>query len=87
MDWLWRRAGQDFSLKTIYPPSFAELEAIGHGIAGSPATVRDYLACLEREAGVNYVLCQMVFGDMTFADASHSIDLFAKEVMPAFKGA
>ena len=85
MDWLWRRAGQDFSLKTIYPSSFAELEAIGHGIAGSPATVRDYLAKLEREAGVNYVLCQMVFGDMTFADASHSIDLFAKQVMPAFR--
>ena len=85
MDWLWRRAGQDFTLKAIYPPSFAELEAIGHGIAGSPATVRDYLARLEREAGVNYVLCQMVFGDMTFADASHSIDLFAKEVMPAFR--
>lgn len=85
MDWLWRRAGQDFSLKAIYPASFAELEAIGHGIAGSPATVRDYLTRLEREAGVNYVLCQMVFGDMTFADASHSIDLFAKEVMPAFR--
>lgn len=85
MDWLWRRAGQEFTLKAIYPSSFAELEAIGHGIAGSPATVRDYLAKLEREAGVNYVLCQMVFGDMSFADASHSIDLFAKEVMPAFR--
>ncbi|HWK97268.1 MAG TPA: LLM class flavin-dependent oxidoreductase [Pseudolabrys sp.] len=85
MDWLWRHAGQDFTLKSIYPQTFAELAAIGHGVAGSPATVRDYMSRLEREAGVNYVLCQMVFGDMSFADATHSIDLFAKEVMPAFR--
>ena len=85
MDWLWRHAGQDFSLKGIYPQSFAELAAIGHGVAGSAATVRDYTSKLEREAGVNYVLCQMVFGDMSFADATHSIDLFAKDVMPAFR--
>jgi hypothetical protein len=74
-----------FTLKEIYPEDFRALAKIGHGVAGSPATVRDYMAKLEREAGVNYVLCQMVFGDMTFADASHSIDLFAKEVMPAFR--
>lgn len=85
MDWLWRHAGQEFTLKGIYPQTFAELAAIGHGVAGSPATVQDYMSKLEREAGVNYVLCQMVFGDMSFADATHSIDLFAKEVMPAFR--
>ena len=33
----------DFVLKDIYPQDFDELERIGHGIAGSPATVRDYL--------------------------------------------
>lgn len=85
MGWLHQRAGQDFSLKAIYPQTFEELESLGHGVAGSPATVRDYMSKLEREAGVNYVLCQMVFGDMSFADAIHSIDLFAKEVMPAFR--
>lgn len=85
MDWLWRRAGQEFTLKAIYPESFAELAAVGHGVAGSPDTVRRYMTDLEREAGVNYVLCQMTFGDMRFDDATHSIDLFAKEVMPAFR--
>ena len=64
---------------------FDALQAIGHGIAGSPATVRDYIARLEREAGVNYVLCQMVFGDMNFTDATHSIKLFGEEVMREFK--
>ena len=84
MEFLWKRSGQDFSLKEIYPADFEGLQAIGHGIAGSPATVRDYVAKLEREAGINYMLCQMVFGDMKFADASHSISLFGREVMPAF---
>jgi len=85
MDWLWRRSGVPFALKEIYPEDFSALAAIGHGVAGSPASVRDYLARLERETGVNYVLCQMIFGDMNFADAAHSIELFAREVMPAFK--
>lgn len=84
MDWIWRRAGVAFSLKEIYPDDFAGLERIGHGIAGSAASVRDYIARLQQETGVNYVLCQMVFGDMSFADASHSIQLFAREVTPEF---
>jgi alkanesulfonate monooxygenase SsuD/methylene tetrahydromethanopterin reductase-like flavin-dependent oxidoreductase (luciferase family) len=84
MEWLWQRSEADFVLKQIYPTEFDELERIGHGIAGSPSSVRDYLARLERDTGVNYVLCQMVFGDMNFNDASHSIALFAREVMPAF---
>ena len=82
MDWIWRRAGAEFVLKDIYPADFATLQDIGHGVAGSPATVRDYLARLKDETGVNYVICQMVFGDMKFADASHSISLFGREVMP-----
>ena len=84
MDWIWRRAGAEFVLKDIYPADFATLQDIGHGVAGSPATVRDYLARLKDETGVNYVICQMVFGDMKFADASHSISLFGREVMPGF---
>jgi len=84
MEWIWRRAGVAFVLKDIYPSDFSALEAIGHGVAGSPATVRDYVARLRNETGVNYVLCQMVFGDMKFADAEHSIRLFGRDVMPGF---
>ena len=84
MDWLFRRSNATFILKDIYPETFADLESIGHGVAGSPATVRDYLARLQKETRVNYVLCQMVFGDMNSDDASHSIRLLAREVMPAF---
>jgi alkanesulfonate monooxygenase SsuD/methylene tetrahydromethanopterin reductase-like flavin-dependent oxidoreductase (luciferase family) len=84
MDWLFRRSGAPFILKDVYPEAFADLERIGHGIAGSPATVCEYITRLEAGTGVNYVLCQMVFGDMNSDDASHSIRLLAREVMPAF---
>ena len=86
MDWIWRRAGAEFTLKEIYPADFAGLTAIGHGVAGSPATVRDYVARLQAESRINYLLCQMVFGDMIEADAARSLTLFAREVMPAFAG-
>jgi alkanesulfonate monooxygenase SsuD/methylene tetrahydromethanopterin reductase-like flavin-dependent oxidoreductase (luciferase family) len=85
MDYIWRRSGVEFTLKEIYPEDFAGLQKIGHGIAGSPATVREYMTRLEAETGVNTVLCQMVFGDMTFDHAARSIALFGREVIPAFR--
>jgi alkanesulfonate monooxygenase SsuD/methylene tetrahydromethanopterin reductase-like flavin-dependent oxidoreductase (luciferase family) len=85
MDWIWRRSNVDFTLKEIYPENFAALARVGHGIAGSPATVRDYIAHLRQQTGINYVLGQMVFGDMNADDAANSLRLFAREVMPAFR--
>lgn len=84
MEFLWKHARADFTLKAVYPHSFDELAEIGHGVAGSPATVRAYVERLERDTGVNYVLGQMIFGDMTFDEAAHSLRLFSREVMPAF---
>ena len=84
IEYLWRRANMDFVLKDIYPPDFDALERIGHGVAGSPATVRDYLTRLRAETGVNTVLCQMVFGVMRLEDAARSIKLFGREIIPAF---
>lgn len=56
--------------------------AIGHGVAGSPTTVRTYIENLVRETGVNYVGCQLVFGSMPLEAAARSIQLFAREVIP-----
>jgi alkanesulfonate monooxygenase SsuD/methylene tetrahydromethanopterin reductase-like flavin-dependent oxidoreductase (luciferase family) len=85
MEFIWERSAVDFVLAGIYPKTFEELQAIGHGIAGSPATVRAYLDDLKRETGINYLLGQMVFGAMKFADAARSLQHFAREVMPAFR--
>lgn len=55
------------------------------GIAGTPATVRDFIRARVAESGCDYVTGQMVFGDMTKAEALGSIGLFAQDVMPAFR--
>lgn len=84
IEMLWVRSGIPFPLTPVYPKTWDQLESIGHGVAGSPSTVRDYIARLQAESGVNYVLGQMMFGTLSFEQASSSMRLFAREVMPAF---
>jgi alkanesulfonate monooxygenase SsuD/methylene tetrahydromethanopterin reductase-like flavin-dependent oxidoreductase (luciferase family) len=84
MEFLWLRSNVPFPIGFIYPKDYDGLDQLGHGVAGSPATVRDHMEKLHAEAGVNYVLCQMAFGDITYDEAAHSMRLFAREVMPAF---
>lgn len=86
IEMLWARSGIAFPLTPVYPKAWDELEAIGHGVAGSPATVRDYVGKLQADSGVNYVLGQMMFGNLSYDEASTSMRLFAQEVMPAFAG-
>lgn len=86
MTFIWRRSNIDFPLAGIYPQTWDELEHIGHGAAGAPDTVRDYIAALQNQSGINYMLCQMAFGDMVFAEVDLSMRLFGDEVMPAFAG-
>jgi alkanesulfonate monooxygenase SsuD/methylene tetrahydromethanopterin reductase-like flavin-dependent oxidoreductase (luciferase family) len=85
MEFIWQRSAVNFPLAAYYPQRFDELAALGHGIAGSPTTVCSYLQDLERETGVNYLVCHLVFGTMRFETAATSIRLFAREVMPAFR--
>ena len=55
----------------------------GTVIAGSPQTVIAALRAQRDRLGLNYLLAYMLFGDMTFAAAMRSLDLFRREVMPA----
>jgi hypothetical protein len=59
--------------------------AIDNGIAGSPGTVRDFLAAEIEASGSNYLLSWFAFGDMTLAESLRSIELFSREVMPAIR--
>lgn len=68
-----------------FPEEFDDAQEMGFTFAGSPATVRKHLADQTSEAGVNYFAAQLVFGDMSFAEAQASIELFAREVMPSFQ--
>jgi alkanesulfonate monooxygenase SsuD/methylene tetrahydromethanopterin reductase-like flavin-dependent oxidoreductase (luciferase family) len=67
---------------TTWAPTFAEMEANGLACAGSPGTVAAALDAQLSETGANYLVGQLVFGDMSLADAMKSIALFADQVMP-----
>ena len=66
-----------------YPESFDELQGRGEAAAGSPATVRALLEAQIREAGVNYLMCRLAFGDLTLEQSLRSLDLLTREVLPA----
>ncbi len=85
LEFLFQRSRLAFPLAAAYPQRFEELAAIGHGIAGSPATVLNLLKVLTRETGVNYVACHMIFGTMGFEAAATSVRLLAREVIPALQ--
>ena len=65
------------------PPTFEALAEVGQGIAGAPGAVAASLREQIAASGSNYLLGQFVFGDLTRAEALASIELFAREVMPA----
>jgi len=82
--WLFARHGTEPRVIGIYPPTFDELMALNNGVAGSPDTVRRYIEAEIAANGCNYFVPQMVFGDMTRTEALKSVELFAREIMPAF---
>jgi hypothetical protein len=49
--------------------------------------VRQWLAQQQAETNANYMACHMMFGTMPKEDAMRSIELFGREVMPAFASA
>jgi alkanesulfonate monooxygenase SsuD/methylene tetrahydromethanopterin reductase-like flavin-dependent oxidoreductase (luciferase family) len=84
MELLWEQRGVPFPLQGTLPDEFDALLSSGHGFAGTPAGARKYIDAQAEEGGVNYLVCDMVFGNITFDEAQRSIELFAAEVMPAF---
>jgi alkanesulfonate monooxygenase SsuD/methylene tetrahydromethanopterin reductase-like flavin-dependent oxidoreductase (luciferase family) len=82
--WLWQRHGTMPRIAPIYPETWDALQALDNGIAGSPATVRDFIARDIGETGVNYFLSWLAFGSMTLEESLRSTELFAREVIPAF---
>jgi alkanesulfonate monooxygenase SsuD/methylene tetrahydromethanopterin reductase-like flavin-dependent oxidoreductase (luciferase family) len=80
MAMLWKEAGTAFPIGHVYPDTFDELLKLGNGAAGAPRTVRDILNAQAAHAGLNYLACQLYFGDMAPHEASHSASLFAGQV-------
>jgi alkanesulfonate monooxygenase SsuD/methylene tetrahydromethanopterin reductase-like flavin-dependent oxidoreductase (luciferase family) len=67
------------------PPTFDLVMERGQGIAGSPASVAEFLSTQLGATGCNYVAGQFAFGDMTLEEALRSIGLFTSEVIPLLR--
>ncbi|HEY7165043.1 MAG TPA: LLM class flavin-dependent oxidoreductase [Candidatus Binatia bacterium] len=66
------------------PPDFDGAVQTGQAIAGSPDSVTEAVRAQVNESGANYFVGQFAFGDLSQAETSRSIHLFAEKVMPAF---
>ncbi|WP_159348714.1 LLM class flavin-dependent oxidoreductase [Roseomonas harenae] len=81
---LWNKHGTQ-PVNAKLPPEFDQLLESGHGVAGSPDTVRETLSRQITEGGLNYLIGSFNFGSMAHADAEASVRLFAEQVMPALR--
>jgi alkanesulfonate monooxygenase SsuD/methylene tetrahydromethanopterin reductase-like flavin-dependent oxidoreductase (luciferase family) len=67
---------------------FAWEPAIEHEtmLFGSPSRIREQIARLVETSGCNYVVCSFAWGTLPHDQALRSLQLFAREVMPALSG-
>jgi len=79
---LWNAAGKA-PPNLRFPIDYDEAASRGYCIAGTPSQVRDAVIRDITESGINYFLCRFAFGDMTREESMRSVELFAREVMPA----
>lgn len=74
-------------LAALYPDEWEGVEAAGNGIAGTPATVRRFVEEEAERTGMNYLVSWFAFGDLTVEQVTRSVELFSRDVMPAFEAA
>jgi alkanesulfonate monooxygenase SsuD/methylene tetrahydromethanopterin reductase-like flavin-dependent oxidoreductase (luciferase family) len=67
--------------------SFDALIGQGQAIAGSPQTVRKFLAAQIEDSKANYIVGQFCFGDLALDEMLRSVELFASDVKPALQTA
>jgi alkanesulfonate monooxygenase SsuD/methylene tetrahydromethanopterin reductase-like flavin-dependent oxidoreductase (luciferase family) len=82
LDFLWKAHGVRVPLPLPDDPD--EALANGYCVAGSASTVRERLLDECDRAGVNYLLGRFAFGGLPLEASLRSVELFAREVAPAF---
>jgi alkanesulfonate monooxygenase SsuD/methylene tetrahydromethanopterin reductase-like flavin-dependent oxidoreductase (luciferase family) len=69
------------------PNDYATASGDGRLVAGTAATVAATLREQLEGSAFNYLMGQFMFGDLSLAEAGHSVDLFVTGVMPALRAA
>ena len=67
------------------PPQFSAIQNDGRGFCGSPKTITEIIRKQMADAGADYFVGQFAFGDLTLAETKRSVELFARDVMPALR--
>ena len=84
MGLLWHKFDVLFPLEAALPEDWGILQKNGDAIAGTPNAARDYIAREIEATGINYYVCDFAFGTISHDEAMRSVELFTREVMPAF---
>ena len=88
MELLWAKYDVPFPLKDGLPEEWDPLQAHGHAIAGTPAQVRDYIAGASRGRPARPISSAISPSARSrHEEVMRSVELFAREVMPAFADA
>jgi alkanesulfonate monooxygenase SsuD/methylene tetrahydromethanopterin reductase-like flavin-dependent oxidoreductase (luciferase family) len=82
MTLLWEAHNVAFPL--ALPPTFDLLQQHGGAFAGTAAGARAYIAGQVGTAGINYFVCDVAFGTMSYDEAIQTTDILVREVMPFF---
>ncbi len=80
-----RTIAGDTSGRAEYLADFEARMAEGLHVVGSPDSVREQVREHVDATGCNYFVGSFFFGSLTLEQSMNSIQLFAKEVMPAFQ--
>lgn len=68
----------------VWSEDFDAVYENGLIFAGTPETVRNRIEGLAEAAGLNYLACRFAFGDLPLAASMRSVELFERDVLPAF---
>jgi alkanesulfonate monooxygenase SsuD/methylene tetrahydromethanopterin reductase-like flavin-dependent oxidoreductase (luciferase family) len=81
---LWSQRGVRIPLN--FPSDFDDAVNVGFCVVGSPSTVRDRLIPQVQDAGINYLLGRLAFGNLSLERSLRSVQLLEQEVLPALAG-
>ena len=79
---LWRK--NNIKPTANFPENFEAADAAGVCLVGSLSTVRDQLRKQVSEAGVNYLLCRVAFGNLPKAASLKTVEFVRREIMPMY---
>ena len=69
-----------------WPETFPEMMKAQRAVAGSPRTVIEFMRRQVEASGINYIVAQLMFGDLPHETTRRSIELYAREVIPSIRG-